>query len=69
MYLHGSEDLASSGGLSQTNIQEALEGAVLTVNGGDQIVLTVNGLVSLVFGVELELLQDTAGNQQTGSVG
>eukprot|EP00026_Physarum_polycephalum_P013410 Phypoly_transcript_13806.p1 GENE.Phypoly_transcript_13806~~Phypoly_transcript_13806.p1 ORF type:complete len:195 (-),score=15.17 Phypoly_transcript_13806:326-910(-) len=67
--LQGSEDLATSAGLPQTHIQEAFEGADITIDGGDQVVLTVDVFVSLVFGVELEFLQHSAGDQQTGSVG
>lgn len=68
-YLQGSEDLATSAGLPQTHIQEAFEGADISVNGGDNVILTVDVFVSLVFGVELELLQHTAGDQQTSGVG
>lgn len=67
--LEGTEDLASGAGSSQTNIQETLEGTAVTIDGGDQVVLSVNVFVSLVLGVELELLQHTAGNQQTSGVG
>lgn len=67
--LHGSENLASSAGLSETNIQETLEGASVTIDGGNVVVLSVDVVVSGVLGVHVELLQDTASNQQTSGIG
>lgn len=68
-YLEGSKNLASSAGSAETNIQEGLEGAVVTIEGSDIEVLSVDVGVSGVFGVELELLQGPAGKQQASCIG
>lgn len=67
--LHCGEDFATSAGSSKTNIQEAFEWAVLALDGGDGVILSVDVLVALVLGVQLELLQHSAGSQQSGGVG
>lgn len=70
--LHGSEDTVTGGGADKTNIKEGLEGAALAIVGLDGLgegVLTIGLLDTLEGLVKVELLEDTAGKEQTGSVG
>lgn len=70
--LHGTEDTGTGGGSLQTNIKEDLEGAALTIvglGGLSELVLTVSLLDTSEVLVEAELLESTAGDEETGSVG
>jgi hypothetical protein len=70
--LHGSEDTVTGGGADKTNIKEGLEGAALAIVGLDGLgesVLTSGLLDTLELLIKTELLEDTAGKEQTGSVG
>lgn len=70
--LHDTEDTGTGGGSGKTNIKEGLEGsALLTVllGGLGQGVLSI-GLLNTSEGlVKAELLQDTAGEEETGGIG
>lgn len=69
--LHGTEDTGTSGGSLQTNIEEDLEGATLAIiglGGLSELELTVSLLDTSEILVEAELLEGTAGNEETGSV-
>jgi len=76
--LEGSKETVSGGGGLQTNIQEGAEGALVVIDlldvvgllvvlGGDN--LTIDLGVSLVKIVESDLLEETAGAEETGAVG
>ena len=70
--LHGTEDTVTGGGADETNVKEGLEGTALAVIGLDGLgegvlasgLLNTSELVS-----QTKLGQDTAGEEQTGSVG
>ena len=67
--LQRSKDLGTGGGAGKTDIKESLEGTtgvVLTLN---VVLLTVDLLSTRVQLVEAEVLEVTAGQQQTGAVG
>ena len=69
--LHGTEDTGTGGGAGETDIKEDLEGAaLLTVDLGGlgDVVLAVSLLDTGESLVELELLEDTAGEQETSGV-
>jgi len=69
--LHGTKDTSTSGGTGETDIQEDLEwAALLAINLGGlgEGELTVSLLNTSEGLVKLELLEDTAGKEQTGSV-
>lgn len=70
--LEGTEDTGTGGGTGKTNVEEGLEGAALAIiglSGLGEGELTV-GLLNTDEGlVEAELAEDTAGDQETGSVG
>ena len=70
--LHGTEDTGTSGGTDKTNVKEGLEGtagALVGLDGLSELVLTVGLLDTSELLVEAELLEDTAGEEQTGGVG
>jgi hypothetical protein len=69
--LHGTEDTGTGGGTGETDIQEDLEwAALLTVmlGGLGEGELTVSLLDTSEGLVKVELLEDTAGQEQTGGV-
>jgi hypothetical protein len=70
--LESTEDTGTSGGTGQTDIQVGLEGAALTIVGLGSLgqgVLSI-GLLDTSEGlVNAELLEGTAGDQETGGVG
>jgi len=67
--LEGSENLGTSGGSLETNVQETLEGSWLSVDILDVELGTSGLLDSGVDTVQLELLEQTTGEQQTGGIG
>lgn len=70
--LHGTEDTGTGGGAGETDIQEDLEGAALLtvdLSGLSERELTVSLLDTNEVLVHLELLEDTAGKEETGGVG
>lgn len=70
--LHGTEDTGTGGGTDKTNVKEGLEGtagALVGLDGLSELVLTVGLLDASELLVEAELLEDTAGEEQTGGVG
>ena len=67
--LHGSEHLGAGGGARQTDVQVAAERARTVVHRLHQVVGAVHVLVALVHGVEGDLLEQPARDQQTGAVG
>lgn len=70
--LHGTEDTGTGGGTGETDIKEDLEwAALLTVNLGGlgEGELTVSLLDTDEALVKLELLEHTAGKEETGGVG
>ena len=70
--LHGTEDTGTGGGAGKTDIKEALEGAALAIvglGGLGELVLTISLLNTLEGLVEAELLEDTAGEEETSGVG
>lgn len=70
--LHGTEDTVTGGGADKTNIEESLEGAagsLVGLDGLSKLVLTVGLLDTSEVLVETELLESTAGEEQTGGVG
>lgn len=70
--LHGTEDTGTSGGTGKTDIEEGLEGAALAIVGLGSLsqgVLAISLLNTGEVAVNSELLEGTAGDQQTGSIG
>lgn len=70
--LHGTEDTGTGGGADKTNVEEGLEGAASALVGLDglgELVLTVNLLDTSELLVKAELLEGTAGKEETGGVG
>lgn len=70
--LHGTEDTGTGGGTDKTNVKEGLEGtagALVGLDGLSELVLTVGFLDTSELLVKAELLEDTAGEEQTGGVG
>jgi len=70
--LHGAEDTGTSGSAGKANIEEGLEGAALAVlglSGLGESELTIGLLNTSEVLVHAELLEGTAGDEQTGSVG
>lgn len=70
--LHGTEDTVTSGGTDKTNVKEGLEGAARALIGLDglgKLVLTIGLLDTNEVFVDTELLERTAGEQQTSGVG
>lgn len=70
--LHGTEDTGTSGGTGKTNIEEGLEGAAGTVVGLSSLgeaELTVSLLNTGEVLVKAELLEGTAGKEETSGVG
>lgn len=66
--LHGTEDASSGGGAGQTNVQVATERSRTVIGLLDQVLLAGHIGTTSVQRVQAELLQDAAGNQQTGAV-
>ena len=66
--LQRGEDLGTSGGTGKTDIKESLEGATRVVLTLNVVLLTVDLLSTRVQLVETEVLQVTAGQQQTSAV-
>lgn len=70
--LQDTEDTGTSGGAGKTDIKEGLEGAALLtidLGGLGQGVLAIGLLDTSEALVKTKLLEDTAGDQETGSVG
>lgn len=70
--LQSTEDTGTGGGAGQTDIKESLEGAALAVvglSGLGEGELTVSLLDTDEVLIETELLEGTAGDQETGGVG
>lgn len=67
--LEGSEDTCSGGGAVQTDVQEATESSGTIVQGLHVVLLASHLRAAGVQAVQTQLLQDTAGDQQTGAVG
>jgi hypothetical protein len=70
--LLGTEDTGTSGGTDQTNVEEGLEGAagaIIGLGGLGELVLTIGLLNTLELLVKAELLEGTAGKEQTGGIG
>jgi hypothetical protein len=70
--LEGTEDTGTGRGADETNVQEDLEGTtgtVVSLGGLGQGVFTVGLLNTFKGFVKLELLEQTAGEEQTGGVG
>lgn len=70
--LQGTEDTGTGGGTDKTDIEEDLEGAAGTFVGLSSLgqgVFTVSLLNTLEGVVELELLEETASEEETGGVG
>lgn len=70
--LHGTEDTGTGGGADKTNVKEGLEGAagaLVGLDGLGELVLTVNLLDTSELLVKAELLEGTAGKEETGGVG
>lgn len=70
--LQGTKDTGTGGGTDETNIEEDLEGAagtVVSLSSLGQGVFTVGFLNTLEGLVELELLEETTGEEETSGVG
>ena len=67
--LEGGEDLGTSGGAVETDIKVGSEGAGGISNLLNIENLAINGLVASIVGVQLELLEETAGAKETHGVG
>lgn len=70
--LHGTEDTGTSGGTGKTNIKESLEGAAGALVGLSSLgegVLTIGLLNTGELLIQAELLEGTAGKEETGGVG
>lgn len=70
--LHGTEDTGTGGGADKTNIKEGLEGtagALVGLDGLSELVFTVSLLDTSELLVKAELLEGTAGKEETGGVG
>lgn len=70
--LHGTEDTGTSGGTDKTNVEEGLEGAagaIVGLDGLGELVLTIGLLNTGELLVKAELLEGTAGKEQTGGIG
>jgi len=67
--LHGTEDLGTGRGAVEADVQVALEGAWLTIDVLNVVLGTVDILGARVDLVELELLEQTASEQETRGVG
>lgn len=68
--LHGAEDTGTGGGSLETNVKEGLERAAsrLPLGGLGQLVFSISLLNTLEVSVHAELLEDTAGDQETSAV-
>lgn len=67
--LEGTEKLGTSSGSLETNVQETLEGSWLSVDILDVVLSTSGFLDSGVDAVQLKLLEQTSGKQETSGVG
>lgn len=70
--LHGTEDTGTSGGTGKTDIKESLEGAagaLVGLSGLGEGVLTIGLLDTGELLIQAELLEGTAGEEETGGVG
>lgn len=70
--LHGTEDTGTSGGTGKTDIKESLEGAAGALVGLSSLgegVLTIGLLNTGELLIQAELLEGTAGKEETGGVG
>lgn len=70
--LHGTKDTGTGGGALETDIEDDLEGAALTIvglGGLGEGELTVSLLDTSEVLVEAELLEGAAGDEETGGVG
>src|SRR5512142_230954 len=66
--LHGTEDTGTSGGTSQTNIQITTESTGTVIDGFNVVFFTGDFSATTIQRVQAQFVQDTAGNQQTGTV-
>lgn len=67
--LEGSEDTSSGGGAVQADVQEATEGSWTIIQRLHVVLVAVDLRLAGVQTVQTQLLQDAAGDQQTGAVG
>lgn len=67
--LQAAEDLGSGAGTGQTHVEVAAEGTRLAVLGLYVVHLAIHLLLAGIDGVQLELLQDPASQQEPGAVG
>merc|ERR1719187_2545637 len=67
--LHGAKDFGSSGGPGESNVETGTEGSWTVVDILDTEMGAVDVLVALVGAVQVELLEHTASQEQTGAVG
>jgi hypothetical protein len=67
--LQRSKNLGTGGGAGKTDIKKSLEGAAAVVISLHVVLLTIDLLDTRVQLVETEVLEVTAGQQQTGAVG
>jgi len=69
--LHGTKDTGTGGGANETDVQEGLEWAawLVSLGGFGEFVLTIGFFNTWEVLVELELLQDSAGEEEASGVG
>jgi len=71
--LEGTEDSVAGGGSHEADVEESAEGSLLFVDASlgavDIEEFTVGSLNTLVETVKLEVLEESAGNEETGGVG
>jgi hypothetical protein len=67
--LHGGEDTVTSGGTSQTNVQQDGEGLGSILEGLDDEVLTSGVRLTLVLVSKLQLGQNTTSEEETSGIG
>ena len=70
--LEGTEDSVAGGGSNETDVEESAEGSLLFVDSLGAVdikELTISSLNTLVETIKLEILEESTGNEETGSVG
>ena len=70
--LEGTEDSVAGGGSNETDVEESAEGSLLFVDSLGAVdikELTISSLNTLVEAIKLEILEESTGNEETGSVG
>lgn len=67
---HGTEDTSTSGSAGKTNIEVSLERSawLVALSGLSKLVLSISLLHTLEVLVQVKLLENTAGDQETGAV-